>query len=1026
MAQAEVEIIYKANATSLEASVGKITQTNDELVKGAAATSKKVADEFKKVGGAAAAAFGSQQVKAALDQLNKESDKLTANLKELQKEQVLLVASGNRVSKAYQENAKAQLVLKNQISQVNAEQQQLNQTFEQTENKQKSLTGQLRLLKQELALLEQSGKDNTQEFEKLVIAAAKLEDQIGDTRERVRVLSSDTFKFDAAVNATQALASGFEIAQGAAALFGSEGKELQEVIAKTTAVTAIANGVNELANQITGKGPLKLALLAAGQKAVAVATAISTGAISAFKVALAATGIGLFLGAIAIVVYRLQSASKAQKDFNASLVLLKSAAENSKKALEDIANASKSAEDKLALLTKSKTQLDLDRASAIKEREEVAKKSVNVEIGAQTKAVQALKGLSEEYRDSRIADARAGAKTGDIIASEETKTLEKKIAQQENLIAVSQTTVAKINRDSRNAISNINKQFDEAERIEREEKEKEAAEKAKEIANKSAQDRLKIVEERIRKEILIDGESQQERIDLAKNLADQEKLNAQQTIENATLRAATIARIEQELANNIEAIKLDERKKANEIRVLELEAIQAAGKLEIDQAIKLAEAKAEAEKIAAVGETDPAKRAALEAKAEADKEAAIKKIKADGFQADVELFTARLKLQQELGDFSIATQERLIDIEFKGKEAALKASADKTVAGQKKLAQDLLKLEADKQKALLDIKQNAADKEIELDILRIQTLEALDKATLDDKKQLINDELKLKINAIDRELVAEDEKEKKRALARAKANGQIEALDAESKQKQIDDILDISNATADAFGAILEIQKQVSENRIADIEQVRDTEIAAIEKSTDSERKKQDKIAAANLRAQQKIKAEKTKQAQADKAIAVFEAIIGTAAAVASAKTIPLKVLAGIIGATQLAIILAQPIPKFKKGGIVGGQSHEAGGTMIEAEKGEFVVNRSSVTRHRDALDAMNRSSAAFKKYVDERYVRPALMDFAAKNRGANVTVNASLNSKSMEREIKGLRRDLKGKSTVININSSDSRYQWQ
>jgi hypothetical protein len=1027
MAQAEVEIIYKANATSLEASVGKITQVNDELVKGAAATSKKVADEFKKVGGAAAAAFGSQQVKAALDQLNKESDKLTANLKELQKEQVLLVASGNRVSKAYQENAKAQLVLKNQISQVNAEQQQLNQTFEQTENKQKSLTGQLRLLKQELSLLEQAGKDNTDEFQKLTLQAAKLEDQIGDTRERVRVLSSDTFKFDAAVGAVGALSSGFEIAQGAAALFGEENKNLQEAINKTTAVTAIANGVNQLANQITGQGPLKLALLAAGQKAVAVATAISTGAISAFKVALAATGIGLFLGAIAIVVDRLQSASKAQKDFNASLVLLKSAAENSKKALEDIANASKSAEDKLALLTKSKTQLDLDRSAAIKEREEVAKKSVNVEIGAQTKAVQALKGLSEEYRDSRIADARAGAKTGDIIASEETKTLEKKIAQQENLIAVSQTTVAKINRDSRNAISNINKQFDEAERIEREEKEKEAAAKAKEIGNKAAQDRLKIIEETIRKEILIDGESQKERIALATNLADQEKLNAKQSIDNATLRAATIARIEQELANNIEAIKLDERKKANEIRILELEAIQAAGKLEIDQAIELAKAKAEAEKIAVGGETDPAKRAAMEAKAEADKEAAIKKIKADGFQADVELFTARLKLQQELGDFSVATQERLIDIEFKGKEAALKASADQTVAGQKKLAQDLLKLEADKQKALLDIKQNAADKEIELDILRIQTLEALGKATLDDKKQLINDELKLKINAIDRELVTDEEKEKKRALARAKANGEIVKLDDEAKQKQIDNALEIAQLTADVFSGILDLQKQVSENRIADIETTRDKEIEAINQTTDLESNKKRQREAAEFRAQQRIAAERTKQAKAEKALALFQAIISTATAIAKASPNPLLIaFAAATGAAQIAAIAATPIPKFKKGGEVGGRSHEAGGTLIEAEKGEFVVNKSSVARHRDALDAMNRSSVAFKKYIDDRYVRPAMMDFANKNKGASVTVNASLNSKSMEKEIKGLRKDLKGRSTIVNINGSDSRYQWQ
>ena len=1027
MAQAEVEIVYKANATSLEASVGKITQVNDELVKGAAATSKKVADEFKKVGGAAAAAFGSQQVKAALDQLNKESDKLTANLKELQKEQVLLVASGNRVSKAYQENAKAQLILKNQISQVNAEQQQLNQTFEQTENKQKSLTGQLRLLKQELSLLEQAGKDNTDEFQKLTLQAAKLEDQIGDTRERVRVLSSDTFKFDAAVGAVGALSSGFEIAQGAAALFGEENKNLQEAINKTTAVTAIANGVNQLANQITGQGPLKLALLAAGQKAVAVATAISTGAISAFKVALAATGIGLFLGAIAIVVDRLQSASKAQKDFNASLVLLKSAAENSKKALEDIANASKSAEDKLALLTKSKTQLDLDRSAAIKEREEVAKKSVNVEIGAQTKAVQALKGLSEEYRDSRIADARAGAKTGDIIASEETKTLEKKIAEQENLIAVSQTTVAKINRDSRNAISNINKQFDEAERIEREDKQKEAAAKAKEIANKSAQDRLKIIEETIRKEILIDGESQQERIDLAKNLADQEKLNAQQTIENAKLRAATIARIEQELANNIEAIKLDERKKANETRILELEAVQAAGKLEIDQAIELAKARVQAEKIAAGGETDPAKRKALEAKAEADGEAAIKKIKADGFQADVQLFTARLKLQQELGDFSVETQKKLVEVEFKGREAALIAAADQTVEGQKKLTEDLKKLKLDEKKALAAIDQSAVDKEIELDILRIETLEALGKATLDDKKQLINDELKLKINAIDRELVTDEEKEKKRALARAKANGEIVKLDDEAKQKQIDNALEIAQLTADVFSGILDLQQQVSDNRIANIETTRDKEIEAINQTTDLESNKKRQREAAEFRAQQRIAAERTKQAKAEKALALFQAIISTATAIAKASPNPLLIaFAAATGAAQIAAIAATPIPKFKKGGAVGGRSHEAGGTLIEAEKGEFVVNKSSVARHRDALDAMNRSSVAFKKYIDDRYVRPALMDFANKSKGANVTVNASLNSKSMEKEIKGLRKDLKGRSTIVNINGSDSRYQWQ
>jgi uncharacterized protein YigA (DUF484 family) len=388
---------------------------------------------------------------------------------------------------------------------------------------------------------------------------------------------------------------------------------------------------------------------------------------------------------------------------------------------------------------------------------------------------------------------------------------------------------------------------------------------------------------------------------------------------------------------------------------------------------------------------------------------------------DIDTSQIQFKLQQEILDRENTinvlrienkrtTVAEIQKIESKGFAGTIKLAEEE----QKKLA-EFNKLRVQSAETQIAILQNVNDTAI------INGQNTLDRRV----EQIRLEGEARKISA--KESIA-DQQEQATAITKIDAETQaaISAERKKSREDEIQEIFDLANATAEAFGAVLELQKQISDNRIADIEKVKNAEISAIEQSTDSERKKQDKIAAANLRAQQKIKAEKTKQAQADKAIAVFEAIIGTAAAVASAKTIPLKVLAGIIGATQLAIILAQPIPKFKKGGIVGGRSHEAGGTMIEAEKGEFVVNRSSVARHRDALDAMNRSSAAFKKYVDERYVRPALMDFAAKNRGSNVTVNASLNSKSMEREIKGLRKDLKGKSTVININSSDSRYQWQ
>ena len=853
---AKVEIIYEAEASSLKATVTEITKANDTLVKEAKDTSKEVADEFKKIGAAAAAAFSGTQVKAALDQLNKESDKLTANLKELQKEQLQLVASGNRVSKAYQDNAKAQAVLKSQISQVNAEQAELNRTFGQTEQKQKTLTGQLRGLKQELALLEEQGKDNTDEFNKLLFAAAKLEDQIGDTRERVRVLASDTFKFDAAVGATQALASGFEVAQGAAALFGSEGKELQEVIAKTTAVTAIANGVNDLANQITGQGPLKLALYAAGQKAVAVATAISTGAISAFRVALAATGIGLFITGVAILVDRLRDAAANQASFNRSLELSKTAAEGSRKALQDLQNVTLDALTRQRIATGDLTQVEADRQQLIKETTDNIQKNINVEIGAQTKAAQEQTRISAQLAKSREADARSAARTGQEIASAETQRLEKQLATQESNLKASQSRVTALRIQENSAVAQINGAFAKEEQAKRNEE-----------AQKAAEERAK-------------------------------------------------------------------------------------------------QAKADAEAIA---------------KAERD-------------------------------TFNTLRQET----------AALQKDFDQQVADERK------KNEAKLQAELTDLADTSLQTQLDTRLAFLQRLEIEEGSSLDRRINIIELEAKIRQANI-KEQVADVKKANELiALDEAQTQQKIREERDKSKKKAIDDAFEIANATLDVFGSIIQLQQIQSDQRIEQIDAASQKELEAIDKSAQTEAEKQRQRDALNLRTQRQIAAEKTKQAQNEKTLAIFTAVINTAAEVT--KNIANPVLAAITaaaGLAQIAIISSQPIPRFKKGGAVGGRSHEAGGTLIEAEKGEYVVNKISVSQHRKALDAMNTSSAAFRKYIDEKYVRPAIAGYSMNSKRDGITVNASLNSKSMEKKLDKLNKTMAGKNTVVNINGFDSRYAW-
>lgn len=56
---------------------------------------------------------------------------------------------------------------------------------------------------------------------------------------------------------------------------------------------------------------------------------------------------------------------------------------------------------------------------------------------------------------------------------------------------------------------------------------------------------------------------------------------------------------------------------------------------------------------------------------------------------------------------------------------------------------------------------------------------------------------------------------------------------------------------------------------------------------------------------------------------------------------------------------IADLIPKFEQGGIVGGNRHRNGGTLIEAEQGEFIVNRNSAMQAPSLLNAINRDPNA-------------------------------------------------------------------
>lgn len=175
-------------------------------------------------------------------------------------------------------------------------------TADNTGKKSLSLKGQLRSIREELARLEDQGQENTEEFQALQIAAGKLDDQLGDTQQRIKVLSSDTKNLDFGIGAIRGVASAYGVAEGAAALFGLKNEELAESLQRLNAIMLILNGLQEIqtllqkqsvvaivGQEIATKGA------AIAQRVYAIAVGTSVGAMRAFRLALIATGIGAFV-----------------------------------------------------------------------------------------------------------------------------------------------------------------------------------------------------------------------------------------------------------------------------------------------------------------------------------------------------------------------------------------------------------------------------------------------------------------------------------------------------------------------------------------------------------------------------------------------------------------------------------------------------------------------------------------------------------------------------------------------------------
>lgn len=278
------------------------------------------------------------------------------------------------------------------------------------------LTTELRNIKQEMSQLELAGKTNSARYRDLAMRAGTLQDQIGDTSQRVRILASDTKQLDAALSLATGVAGGFSVAQGMAALFGSENEELQKTLMKVQGALALVNGLQAVAATLNKDSAASVIYLGGAQKLYAKYITQATGAQKAFNIAAAASVVGLVVVGVIAAVNAFKRYSAALHDANRESELTKKINEE---AIDGYAEATVELQNYINVVQDSSTT-DAEKRDILKE--------VNEKYGDQIGLMKNIDELDTKFIEKadvliKIYRLRAEAQAAMNLATEEFQTI---------------------------------------------------------------------------------------------------------------------------------------------------------------------------------------------------------------------------------------------------------------------------------------------------------------------------------------------------------------------------------------------------------------------------------------------------------------------------------------------------------------------------------------------------------------------------------------------------------------------------
>lgn len=180
----------------------------------------------------------------------------------------------------------------------------LNKKVESGELSVRQLT---RAVKEYATIAVQAGEDSPVGQE-AIKRAGQLKDRLGDLQTQINANANDGRNMQTALQLGQGIASGYAVAQGAMALFGSESKDLQKTLVKLQAIQALLVGLEEIRAILEKESLVRLKatqiwnkIKIASEYAYTTAIGTSTGALKLARIAMLALPIvAIIAGLVAI------------------------------------------------------------------------------------------------------------------------------------------------------------------------------------------------------------------------------------------------------------------------------------------------------------------------------------------------------------------------------------------------------------------------------------------------------------------------------------------------------------------------------------------------------------------------------------------------------------------------------------------------------------------------------------------------------------------------------------------------------